>query len=126
LLRIGQERKVPDTRNLRYVQATNVESDGLPLCGLPVETDCHQKLGRVDGVIVEPSTRRLHYLVVDGDDDVGRYLMPLDAICLDPSSHTLKVMDEPDPASWEAFDPDAYDDFGDDDLLAALFSRPAA
>ena len=117
--------EMADEPNLKYMRAAHVEGDGLPLCGLPVETESHQNLGRVDGVIVEPSTRRVHYLVIDGDD-VGRYLMPIRTICLDPSNQTLKVMDEPDPTGWEPFDPDAYDEFGDEDLLTALFACPAA
>ena len=116
---------MPDTRNLRYVRAAHVKGDGLQLYGVPVETGSQRNLGRVDGVIVEPSTRRLHYLVVDGDD-VGRYLLPVNTICMDRMCQALRVMDEPEPAHWEPFDPDAFDEFGDEDLLAALFAKPAA
>ena len=38
----------------------------------------------------------------------------------------LDMRDEPDPTRWEPFDPDDFDEFGDEDLLAALFAKPAA
>jgi hypothetical protein len=91
---------------------------------LRIETGADRQLGELDGLIVEPGARRLRYFVVDAGR--GRYLMPFDTICFDPDHHTLRVIADPDPGSWEAFDSEAYGEFGDDDLISALFARPVA
>jgi hypothetical protein len=116
--------KMAETQNLKYLDAAHVAGDGLPLSGLRIETGADRQLGELDGVIVEPGVRRLRYFVVDAGE--GRYLMPFDAICFDADHHALRVIAGSDPSSWEAFDPAAYDEFGDDDLITALFARPAA
>lgn len=113
-----------ETGNLKYVDAAHVTGDGPCLSGLRIETGADRQLGELNGLIVEPSARRLRYFVVDAHP--GRYLMPFDTICFDPDHHALRVMAEPDPDSWEAFDPDAYGEFDDDDLISALFAHPAA
>lgn len=113
-----------EARNLKYVDAAHVKGDGSCLSGLRIEAGDDRQLGELDGLLVEPGARRLRYFVVDAGE--GRYLMPFDAICFDTDNHSLRVMAEPDPDSWEAFDPGAYDEFGDEDLISALFASPAA
>jgi hypothetical protein len=111
-------------RHLRYVDAAHVTGNGPCLSGLRIETGADRQLGALDGLIVEPGARRLRYFVVDAGR--GRYLMPFDTICYDPEHQTLRVIADPDPGSWEAFDAEAYGEFGDDDLVSALFARPVA
>jgi hypothetical protein len=114
-----------ERQQLRYVQAARVERYGLPVCGLPVETGAGLRLGHAEGVIVEPATRRSHFVVLNSGQD-RRYLVPLDLICVDPAKHTLRLVADPDPTSCREFDPAAYAAFDDDDLITALFARPAA
>ena len=113
-----------ESRDLKYVDAAHVKGDGSCLSGLRIEAGADRQLGELNGLIVEPGARRLRYFVVDAGK--GCYLMPFDTICFDPDHHTLRVIAEADPGSWEAFDPDAYGQFGDDDLISALFAHPAA
>lgn len=113
-----------EARDLKYVDAAHVKGDGSCLSGLHIEAGADRQLWELDGLIVEPGARRLRYFVVDAGE--GRYLMPFDTICFDPDHQALRVIAEPDPSSWEAFDPDAYDEFGDEDLVTALFAHPAA
>lgn len=113
-----------EARDLRYVHADHVKGDGVCLSGLRIEAGSDRKLGELSGLIVEPGARRLRYFVIDAGQ--GRYLMPFDNICFDPHDHTLRVMTEPDPGSWQEFDPTAYGEFGDEDFVSALFAHPPA
>lgn len=113
-----------EVRHLRYVDAAHVTGNGPCLSGLRIEAGADRRLGELHGLIVEPGVRRLRYLVVDAGN--GRYLMPFDTICLDPDNQTLRVIADPDPGSWETFDSEAYGEFGDDDLISALFAHPVA
>jgi hypothetical protein len=113
-----------EAQDLRYVDAAHVNGDGVCLSGLRIESEAERKLGELNGLIVEPGARRLRYFVVDAGE--ARYLMPFDIICFDPQHRALRVMAEPDTHSWQEFDPDAYGEFGDEDLISALFAHPAA
>jgi hypothetical protein len=116
--------KMTAAGDLRYVHADHVDGDGVCLSGLRIEDGADCKLGELTGLIVEPGARRLHYFVVDVHE--GRYLMPFDNICFDPDHSALRVMADPDPGSWQEFDPDAFGEFDDDDLISALFARRAS
>jgi hypothetical protein len=113
-----------EIRHLKYVDAAHVTGNGPCLSGLRIETGADRQLGELDGLIVEPGARRLRYIVVDAGR--GRYLMPFDTICFAPDHQTLRVIADLDPGSWEAFDSEAYGEFGDEDLISALFARPVA
>jgi len=113
-----------EAQNLKYVDAAHVKGDGPCLSGLRIEAGADRQLGELNGLIVEPGARRLRYFVVDAGE--GRYLMPFDTICLDPEHHTLRVISDADPDTWEAFDPGDYGEFGDEDLIKVLFAHPAA
>lgn len=115
---------MPEQRNLRYLQAEHVESDGISLCGMPVEAGGGDVLGNVDGVIVEPGARRACYFVVAADNS-RRYLVPMEPVRLDATHQAVQIVGEPEPEEWAEFDPRAFDEFDDADLMAALFSRTA-
>jgi hypothetical protein len=52
--------------DLRYLPASLLRGAGVNLNRVPVETDEHQPVGALAGVLVDPATRRLRYLVVEG------------------------------------------------------------
>jgi hypothetical protein len=113
---------MPEERNLRYLEAARVESDGVRLGGIAVEVPGLGRIGNIDGVIVEPGARRLRYFVI-ATEDRRRYLMPLEPMRLDTLHPAVEVVSRAEPEGWTEFDPQAFDEFDDNDLVAALFSR---
>ena len=83
------------------------------------------KIGRFDGVIVDPAERRVRYLVVDrGSLSHERCLIPLPSVCIDAEHHEMRLdIDDDDPSEWQHFDAANFPPFSDDDLLTAMFAR---
>lgn len=108
---------------LRYVQAERLEGEGLQFAGLAVQTRNERELGRLDGIIVDPRARRVRYFVVDAGGH-HRYLMPLCAASLDEEHHALRLVSPDDPQDCFEFDPGAFVEFDDDDVVAAIFGGP--
>ena len=113
--------------DLRYLDAGHVEHPTGTLEGLAVCTDQNEQIGCVDGVLIEPATRRVRYFVVD---QVRRAHDPrkrcvLDAaspVVLDLSERTLRVGGVIDMEPLL----DQVQPFSDEDVLTALFRGSAA
>ena len=111
-----------DASHLRFLDNSRLES---PLVEpLDVRTQTGAKIGTFDGVIVDPTERRVRYLVVDrGRVFHKRCLIPLPAARIDSEHHELRIdVDETDPKTWEQFDPGAFPTFSDEDLVTAMFA----
>ena len=111
---------------LRFVENSRLES---PLVeALDVRTQAGVKIGRFDGVIVDPAQRRVRYLVVDrGRLFQKRCLIPMPSARVDSEHHSLSIdVDDADSKAWQQFDPVAFPRFSDDDLITAMFSPRAA
>ena len=114
--------------DLRYLDAGHVEHPDGTLEGLAVCTEQNEQIGCVDGVLIEPSTRRVRYFVVDtvrpADDNHERCVLPVDSpVVLDIRSRTLRVRGSADMEPL----PDPVQPFSDEDVMTALFrSSPAA
>lgn len=116
-----------ETTNLRYLDATRVEHRSGTLAGMTVCTEKDAKLGAIDGVLVEPATRRLRYFVVKVPALLRqrRFLLPADMpAILDEDDSRLVV--HAHPGDLERFDPRSVRPFSDDDAITAIFSRSAA
>ena len=50
---------------LRYIEADKVEDRTLALDGMRVRNNADEKLGTVDGLIVDSDSGRTYYIVVD-------------------------------------------------------------
>ena len=114
-----------DAPQLRFLDNSRLES---PLVeSLDVRTQAGTKIGTFDGVIVDPTERRVRYLVVDrGRVFHKRCLIPMPAARVDAARHELRIdVDDTDPAEWASFDPVAFPKFSDDDLITAMFSTRA-
>jgi hypothetical protein len=110
---------------LRFVDNSQLES---PLVEpLDVRTQAGVKIGKFDGVIVDPAQRRVRYLVVDrGVLFHKRCLIPMPSARVDAQSHSLSIdVDAADSQQWARFDPVAFPRFSDDDLITAMFSPHA-
>lgn len=115
------------SETLRYLDGESVLVSGRPAGGFGVRTADHRMLGYVQGILVEPTTRRTGYYVVDNRSLLRRrrYLVPADRYAtLDPRAGTIFI-DVSRGDVIAGFDESRVTRFSDDDLIATLFS-PAA
>ncbi len=112
------------SRRLCFLDTTRLQQ---PLVdAVDVRTREDARIGRFDGVIVEPAERRVRYLVVDrgGRFIHHRYLMPLLPMRVDSDHHALRLeVDDVEADEWQAFDPRSFPAFSDDDLITAMFAQ---
>jgi hypothetical protein len=79
--------------DLQYVPASMLRGGGVDFGRLPVETDQRRPVGRLAGVLVDPTVKKLRYLVVDG----SRWLagawrvVPFSVAVIDAASGILRV-----------------------------------
>jgi hypothetical protein len=119
--------EIDDT--LRYLTADRVLARTGCVGMAPVVGDGNRQLGRLEGVMVDPVGRRLHYLVVGSNGFMRQThrLVPVDwPIQLDRQSGAIRLhADGRDLAGCATVEPERLKPFGDDDVLDALFGRVA-
>ena len=109
---------------LRYLDAEHVEHPSGTLGGVDVCTEQDEQLGALDGVLIEPATRRVRYFVVEGNRKPHLYVLPADTpAVLDTQYRKLRV-------TANAGDLErlrgSVTEFSDEDVLTAMFRTPAA
>jgi hypothetical protein len=112
---------------LRYVDALHVQSGGACLDRLDVREEAGQRIGRLDGLLVDVEAQRVRYLVVRSGTWLARHwhLLPFFSARLDMNHRTLRVdFDRALAVPFSTLDRDALPTFADDDQAAALF-KPA-
>ena len=117
-----------ENTSLRYVDASRVNSPLGDLAALDVRGADDQRIGRVTGVLIDPAQRRLRFFVVASGRFSGRkYLLPTDSqACVDPERNLLRLdLDQEDLARYPEFSRSSTPDMSDDDMIAAMFARPA-
>ena len=114
-----------DKSGLRYLDADHVEHPSGTLGGLDVCTAENEQLGPLDGVLIEPSTRRVRYFVVGGARPApGRYVLPADTpAVLDIGDRKLRVTAHVEDLERLR---ETVADFSDEDVFTALFHSSAA
>ena len=119
--------RTDENASLRYLDAFRVDSPLGYLGSLDVRGAHDQQLGRLTGVLIDPSQRRLCFFVVSNPSAGRKHLLPTDGpACMDPERHLLRLdMDDEDLARYPEFTRSSTPDMSDDDLLAAMFARPA-
>ena len=114
--------------SLRYLDANAVECPAGKLEGLSLFSQDDEALGVIDGVIIDPVTRRLRYYVVQASRVFNRrrYMVAADspAVVL-PNDRAVRVEAPSDSIIRSRFDSRSVPRFSDEDLLSALFSRTA-
>ena len=113
------------TMDLRYLDADHVEHPSGTLQGVLMCTMEDEQLGSVDGVLVEPASRRLRYFVVKRTSTLRRrrYLLAADMLAtLDEK--TLRVNAHLD--DLERFDLRSVQAFSEEDAVNAMFAPTAA
>ena len=124
---MANEHRLTGTSDLRYLEATQVEHPLGTLAGLSMCTQEDEKLGSLEGVLVEPASRRLRYFVVKRPEMLRRrrYLLAADTpASIEAGDRKLRVMAR--EADLERFDSRSVQDFSDDDVITAMFAHPAA
>ena len=117
-----------ENTSLRYVDASRVDSPLGDLASLDVRGADDQRIGRVAGVLIDPAQRRLRFFVVASGRSSGRsYLLPTDSPArMDPERNLLRLdLDQEDLAQCPEFTRANTPDMSDDDMIAAMFARPA-
>lgn len=107
--------------NLHYLDANRVEN----MAGVEVCTERNEKLGAIDGFLIDRGTRRLCYFVVEPEASNERCLLPADRpAVLDVKNHKLRV--EAAPADLEHVIAAPGHEISDDDLIEAIYRHSAA
>lgn len=97
---------------LRYVDADDISDETLELDGMKVRNDAGEKLGSVDGLIVDARSGRTYYAVVDagGWFKTKHFLMPIGQFRLGADRDALVVSLAKDQVQrFPGFDKDAFD-----------------
>lgn len=104
---------------LRFLGAHDVDDAVVDYDGLTVRGPDGEKIGGVEGFIVDAQAARVYYLVVDsgGWFRSRRFLLPIGHAALDADRTSLHVDVAKDAISrYPEFDPDRFRQFSDDDL----------
>jgi hypothetical protein len=107
---------------LRYIPAGQVRCGGTALPRLTVRNG-EEPLGKLEGFIVSPSSRKVRYAVVQphGFFEKPR-LVPLDDARLEQGNGGSLLVDDEEITRCETFDAERYPRMSDDDLLTAVFA----
>ena len=104
---------------LRYIEADKIDDRTLEIDGMKVRNGSGEKLGSVDGLIVDSDTGRTYYLVVDapGWFSSKQFLLPIGQTHLDDDRAALVVNLSRDQVSrFPGFDKDAFDQLSESDI----------
>jgi hypothetical protein len=118
---------ISQARTLRYLDADHVNHPSGTFAGVTLWSEEDEKLGTIVGVLVEPSTRRVQYFVIERRSALRprRYLLPVDSLpVLSACDRKLVVRAKAD--DLHRFDGRLVEPFSDEDAITAMFARPAA
>jgi hypothetical protein len=99
---------------LCYLDNTQIEGPLQQFDGVEVRNRGDRKIGKLDGIVIDPTERRVRYLVVNDSNFLRhhRYLLPLGATRVDAERRALCVeVDQTDVARCEEFDLNAFRTF---------------
>jgi len=104
---------------LRYVDADDLDDSTIDFGGLNVESATGDKLGDVDGFIIDVSSARPYYVVVDGGGWFKSkfFLLPVGHVSLDNAKHRLIAdIDKERVKRYPGFDRGEFEKLTDDEL----------
>ena len=118
-----------DTSELSYLEASKVSSPAGALSELDVLSSEGQRLGRIEGVVIDAAARRVLYLSVRSSRwfGRGRYLLQADQLGqIEGERKTLRLRADLRDETVKGLDATALRRFSDEDLVAAMFPTRAA
>ena len=107
------------------MQAQNVEIPAGRFAGLEVCSRDDEKLGDIDGVLIEPSARRVRYFVVKSTGWLSRqrYLLAVDDLAhVERDQNVLRMESRAAELPRQIFDADTVRPFSDEDVVTAMFA----
>jgi hypothetical protein len=106
---------------LRYLDADDLDDSVVDFDGLDVRDDRGEKLGEVDGFLVDPGAGRVLYTVIDsgGWFTSRRFLVPIGHVAIDREGPRLAVdLSRDRLRQFPEFNESRFRDLSDDDLRA--------
>lgn len=115
---------------LRYVEASRIQSPSGEQSGMDFRGPDDEKIGSLDGVLIDTADHRLRFYVVESPAWPGsrRRLLPIDRPAqVSHGGRSLRmVLDAEDLAACEEFETSLVRAYSDDDLLATMFDQRIA
>lgn len=105
--------------NLRYVDAKDLDNNAMKLRGLEVDSLKNEKLGKVEGFIIDITTGRPYHVVVGsgGWFKHKHFLLPIGHVALAPANDKLIADIAKDRVErFPGFDKDEFKKMSEDDL----------
>ena len=118
-----------DTAELSYLEASKVNSPAGVLSELDVLGTDGQRVGTIEGVVIDATARRVLYVSVrsSGWFGRGRYLLQADQLGqIESDRKALRLRVDLQDEAVQGLDAAALRQFSDEDVLAAMFSTRAA
>jgi PRC-barrel domain len=112
--------------DLRFLDAHHVETPAGPLNGFSLVSPSDARLGKVDGVLIDPAQRQVRYYVVKPSGWLlsHRYLLPATPARLEAEGRTLHIDVEPaELSTCPEADVDSFSRFSAEDALEAMFAK---
>jgi hypothetical protein len=109
----------PLSSTLRYLDADDVDDSVIDFDNTAVRAADGQKVGEVDGFIIDPIRRRAYYVVVDsgGWFTSRHYLVPIGHTRVDAENEALVVdIDKVSISRYPEFDAERFAELNDDEL----------
>ncbi len=120
----------PAGSTLRFVDAARLRIADVDLCRPDFRGTDDQKIGTLEGVVIDPVARRLRFFVVasHGWFRSRRFLLPAEwPARIEAGRNALRVELHPnDLAQFEEFDRFAAPAHSDDDLIESMFHHRVA
>jgi hypothetical protein len=126
---MGNDAQLPATSELCYLDASKVTSPAGALSELDVLSAEGQRLGSIEGVVIDAAARRVRFLSVrsSGWFDRRRYLLPADQLGqIEGERKVFRLRGDLRHEAVPGLDAAALRQFSDDDLVTALFATRAA
>src|SRR5436190_19536437 len=111
--------------NLRYLEASRVDTPVGGLRNAVVLSQSERQLGRLNGILVDPHERRLCYFVVESGRWPTRreHLVPVGFARMEAKGKALYLDVEPECfGDYEECRSDRLPAYSDEDLIAAMFA----
>ena len=121
---MGNDAESSAVSALSYLDASKVTSPAGVLSELEVLGVDGQRVGKIEGVVIDASARRVRYLAVRSSSWLGRrrYLVHADQLGqLEGDRKALRLRADLRTEVANGLDPATLHEFSDADLLAALF-----
>ena len=115
--------------DLRYLDAQHVRCPIGTLAGLEVRTTDDEKLGQLDGVVLDPGQRRVRFFVVGSQGLLRKrhYLLPVAAAPrVEADDMILRVEAQASEVAPAPFDTRSIPEFSGEDAVTAMFASRAA